>query len=509
MPQYVDAIYAPDIDSNWIVSPGTLTHVNAFAPLQSGSLGSIGTANYFSSSTLTGTDHLVAKTFRQVDGSVRLLTFRVSDIDEYNSSASRTNRGTGYSASTVMWSAAAWGNQIIACNYLDATQSSTGAGFSGLGGSSPKARMVAANLDFVMLADVDDGGSNVYSDMVWWCALRNPASWAPSPATQAGNIRRLEAPGPIRALVAYGKSFVVFKDNAIMVGTYIGPPYVFGWQMVSSRIGCVGQNAVCELDGKLYFLHTSGFYQFDGQRIQPAGLPIFQSFLTQAQYISGGVTGEDAPGVSGYGLSKTQCVADDIEGVVWFQTGTRDVVGPVNTSYLFGINVRSGRFGRHALGSTIGNAYPSPMVQTTTADMQAFKADTTGRVWQVLNDSSAGTTVRSIKYPYTTTDSVQATFTTGVWGDQQDGALNDRIYLRHRKGSSSLSAGEVTGTLYGFQDEAQNTANGSIASTLNTEFVAMDHTLSARYKNSVVTYAAGKKIILAGIALGEKRSGKR
>lgn len=517
MPDYVDVNYAPDIDSNWRNAPGTLTHVNAFAPLQSGALGSVGTANYFSSSTLTGSNHLMAQTFRQISGSVRFLTFRVADIDEYDSAATRTNRGTGYNASTTMWSATAWGNQIIATNYLDAPQSSTSGAFSALSGSPPKARMVASNIDFVGFADVDDGGSNVYSDMVWFSGLRNPSTWTPSAATQANNIRLLQAPGPIRAWVAYGKNFVAFKDNAIIVGEYIGPPYVFAWQMVSSRIGCVGQNAVCELDGKLYFLHTSGFYEFDGRTIRPVGLPVAQSFLSEAAFVSGGVIGEDAPSISGKGLAKTQCAADDIEGVVWFQTSLTSVTPACEVVILYGLDVRSGKWGRHAPGYSAGsasavinntNTYLSPLVRTTTADMQAFKADSTGRIWQVWNDTG-GTTLRSIKYPYTTTDSTAATITSGVWGDQQDSGKNARIYLRHRKGSSALSSGEVTGTVSGFQDEAGNTTNGTATSTFNTEFVAMDHALDARYKTAAITYAAGKKTILAGLALGEGRTGRR
>jgi hypothetical protein len=294
MPQITPVYFAPDIDTAWSSHPGALSAINALAPLQSGIYGSVGTAAYLSA--LTGTDHLTAYLFRQVAGTVRLLTFRKQNIDEYDSSASRTNRGTSYSASTTDWSAAAWGNQIIACNYLNNTQSSTGGAFADLGGSSPKARYVAANLNFVMLADVDDSGSNVYSDMVWWCALQNPASWTPSIATEAGNVRLLDAPGPIRQLIAYRDTFVAFKDNAIFVGEYVGPSFVFSWRLVSNRVGCIAPKSVVELDGKLYFLHSSGFWEFDGQTLRNVGLPVFQSFLTANNYMAGGIGGATAPG---------------------------------------------------------------------------------------------------------------------------------------------------------------------------------------------------------------------
>src|SRR3990172_642707 len=107
MAQIVPCYFAPDIDNAWAVAPGALASVNLLAPLQNGAYGSIGTANYFGASTLTGSDILSGKMFRQINGGVRLLMFRPGNIDEYDSSAVLTNQGTGYNASTVAWRAAA------------------------------------------------------------------------------------------------------------------------------------------------------------------------------------------------------------------------------------------------------------------------------------------------------------------------------------------------------------------------------------------------------------------
>lgn len=514
MPHYVDVRYAPDVDISWSVNPGTLTSLNAFTPLQSGHYGTTAAGVVFAS--MTGANHVYAKTFRQIDGSVRFLAFRTQDIDEYDTNGTRTNRGTSYSASTPMWSATAWGNQIIATNYYDAPQSSTGAGFSALSGSPPKARMVASNVDFVMFADVDDGGSNVYSDMVWWCGIRNPVTWTPAQATQAGNIRLLQAPGPIRALVTYGKTFVVFKDNAIIVGQYLGPQYTFGWQMFSSSIGCVGQNAVIELDGKLYFLHTSGFYEFDGQNIRNIGVEVFQRFMAEAATINANdyqsANGDSSQ--AAYGLSKTQCAVDDIEGVVWFSSGTyRSATDQAEYLYHYGYNVRSGKWGRYAAAFgniTTGTGLQSPLVRGPWSEVNRIFALQQGGFVGIVNDSSVATQARRFLYPAVTLSAASATVTTGVFGDQGQAGLNRRTYLRHRKGSDSLtSTSDVTGTVSGFKDEALNVTNGTAASTLNTEFIALDHTLDARFKTQSIAYATGKKIILAGLGFDEKATGKR
>jgi hypothetical protein len=493
----VPVFFAPDMDNAWSANPGALTMMTGFAPMQNGAYGSIGTANLFGSSTLTDDDHITAYTFRQLDGTVRFLTCRVQNIDEYDSSASRTNRGTGYNAATTGWSMAAWGNQIIACNFLDATQSSTGAGFSALSGA-PKARRVAANQNFVIFADVDDGGSNIYPDMVWWSGIQNPAQWTPSIATQCGNYRLLDAPGPIREIVAYRDTFVAFKDNAVFVGEYIGPPYVWSWRLVSNRVGCIAPNGVAELDGRLYFVHTSGFYEFDGNALRNIGVPVTQSFLRESSLISGvSVGGVSPPGGSftADGVTTTQTAVDDIEGIVWFKGGYVRVLDSDAITFLYGYNARSQKWGRHNVetGSVTGKT--ACMVRGSTVDAQAFKADGTGRFLMVWN-TTAGTTVRSIRYPAATTDTVPTSVTTGLFGGKPSGTLTKTSW-RLLAGSEADSG--MTLIVTGYKDEAKLTSMGSATAAVNTEFAEGDYIMNARYRQQGYTWSVGKVTILGGL----------
>lgn len=498
MPQYVPVYFAPDYDTAWSVNPGALASMNAFAPLQLGAYGSVGTANYFGASTLTGVDILAAYMFRQVSGAVRFIVGRVSNLDEYDASATRTNQGTGYNASTTDWNMAAWGNQIIAVNYLDAPQSSTSTTFSALSGSPPKARFIAANQSFVMLADTDDG-SNQYSDQVWWSAINNPSSWTPAIATQAGNQRLLDVPGPIRALVAYNDTFIAFKDNAMFLGTYQGPPYVWGWHAISRRIGCVGAKAVKELDGKIYFLHTSGFYEFDGQSIRNVGLPVFQSFLSESGY-TGGVLGRPGAGSDiGAQLPYVQACADDIEGVVWFRMGSTAPVTSLQRALCYGYSPRSQKWGRdfRLTGSASGD-YVAAIVNTSTADAQAFKADSTGRFWMVWNTTSGGSTLRSYRYPIATTDGASAAFDTALFGSNDGSQTLSRLHHRTLAGTDDDSA--ITVTVTGYTSENKNKTNGSATGTVNTELDVADVHINSRYRDVAYTWSAGKKAILAGLA---------
>ncbi len=468
--------------------------MDGFAPLQMGAYGSTYSTNYFSGS-LTGNDHRAAYMFRQTNGTVRFLTGRVSNIDEYDASGTRTNRGTSYSGSTADWSMAAWGDQIIACNFLDATQSSTGAGFTALSGA-PKARLVASNVNFVMLADTDDGVT-AYPDEVYWSALRNPTSWTPSAATQCGRIRLLDAPGPLRAIRAFQQGFIAFKDNSTFVGEFVGPPFVFQWRLISNHIGCVGAKAVAEVDGKIYFLHSSGFYEFDGQSFRNVGLPVFQSFLSEAGYIIPGSSDSYLPAsvLVNDGLTKSQAVTDDIEGIVWFKTSyTTNVATYVLV--LYGYNVRTGRWSRssRSLNFVAGDLSP-PVVNATSADIQTFKAETIGRLMMIWNSALQLTIIR---YPAPSAAMSQPTFTTGLFGSDDSSHRLSGVRWRTLNGTTNDAL--ITVTVRGYTTENKNKTNGTYTPTYNTEFDNADLNASARYHTCQTTWSANDAVLLAGFS---------
>jgi hypothetical protein len=516
----VPVFYAPDLDASWDVNPGVLTSMNMLAPLQNGAYGSVGKfANILTGTNLTGTDALHAQTFRQASGAVRFLVFRAENIDEYTSAGTRTNRGTGYSASTAAWNAAAWGDQIIACNGIDATQSSTGAGFSALGGGAPIASRIAANLNFVMLADVNDGAGFSHSDAVWWSALQDPTSWTPSLATQAGRIRLLDVPGPIRALVAYRDMFIAFKENAIFVGRYNGP-FIFEWTMVSAKIGCVGSKAVTELDGKLYFAHWSGFYEFDGQALRNIGLPVFKNWMKEGNYVNG-IWYDDVPPYTptDYTIQAanfTKLEVDDVEGVVWFCGSLTKTSDSVNYIKMYGYNARTGRWGRFFFspGPTLSGGSPMLPIRTNYADMQAFSADKDARLWMIMQwttGATAGGTAFSVAYPYGAYNGsfAQPSFTTGTYSTV---AKTTRLKPRHLYGSSAVSTSNISGTVSSWSDEARTSAVQTSASFVaNAEFSALDGTCDGKYQKATVTYAAplgGTAVVLAGIEIDSLSKGR-
>lgn len=516
MVDYVNPYFAPDLDCSWAVNPGILQSVTRFAPMQNGSLGTMGGATLFS---LTGTDYLGARIFRNVDGTTRFLGFRKQNIDEYTNAGVRTNRGTAYNAATAGWDAAEWGNQIIACNKLDATQSSTGAGFAALGGGSPKARYVASNLNFVMFYDVDDGGANVFADMIWWGGIRNPNTYVPSQSTQAGNLRLLSAPGPGRGIVKFRDAFIAFKDNAIIKVKWLGPPKMWAEELLSSRVGCIAPKTICELDGKLYFLHSSGFWEFDGQSLRNVGMPVNHSFLAENSYIAGLGSGLVVDGgLNDFDLTASTAEADDVEGIVWFGSAQKETFALSQQLLLYGYNVRTGRWGRSLHILAAGSGDRSVLVTATTADRIAFTGttDTSGRFLSVCN-TPVSAKLRSHRYPSLITldmeglSSEPALLTTGLFGDQAQSSQLSDLYLRHLQGGSTLAFGDLGGTVTGYKNFDQTVNLGTATLNHNTEFTSMQGKLDARYKAVSLIYGntGTGRTQLIGMGMDNPATGKR
>ena len=490
--QIVPVTYAPDLDNAWSVAPGALVSVTNFVPLQNGTYGSCGWTDL--GWTITGSDQVSAYLIRKVDGTVRCFVNRATNIDEYDYAGTRTNRATGLT-STADWSMCAQGNAVIACSIDNATQVSTGAGFAALGGGSPKAAHCASNRGFVMLANTDTSG-----DQVWWSALYNYASFTPSIATEAGNTRLLEAPGPITALIAYRDGFVAFKDNALFVAEYVGPNYIWDWRIMSNRIGCVGDKAVVECDGKLYFMHRSGFYEFDGANLRNIGLPLFNAFLSWFGHIT--IPGYGTFNQTSIALSKVQTAADEIEGTVTFKHSyVYTLTGKYFDAY-YTYNVRSQKWG-YVSGNGSGDTNQI-LVRASAADFDDFKGSHLSARFLMIQTVSAATTLQYAKYPAVTTNA-GAAFTTGVIGSPDSSGTLYRFHWRTLAGTDNDTGVTITANTY--SSENRNLSLGTITGSVNTEMDYGDILTSSRFRRINLTWQNGKAVVLGGVGLELKKAG--
>jgi hypothetical protein len=154
------------------------------------------------------------------------------------------------------WSFTVYGTDLLATDGVDPVQVSiNGGAFGALAGSPPIFSIVEAT-DFSLFGIVPI--SNEY-----WFTL-NDTVWTPSIATATGFATLSSTAGIIVAAKELLGGISMFKRNALHYGTYQGPPFYWGFQTISNKVGTLGPNSVVTVDTMQYFVGPDDFYQFDG-----------------------------------------------------------------------------------------------------------------------------------------------------------------------------------------------------------------------------------------------------
>lgn len=91
----------------------------------------------------------------------------------------------------------------------------------------------------------------------------NAAEWRALPTTTAGELRIGTGSG-IVAAVQTKQQIVVFTDVSIHAMQYIGAPFTFGVQEVSSAISVASQNAAVPVGDTVFWMGIGQFYRYDG-----------------------------------------------------------------------------------------------------------------------------------------------------------------------------------------------------------------------------------------------------
>jgi len=99
-----------------------------------------------------------------------------------------------------------------------------------------------------------------------WSDQEDPFVWTPAVTNQAGSIR-LSHGSEIITAIQTRQEIVVLTDQAVYSLQYLGPPYVWGTQLLGDNISIISSNAVALGSGVLYWMGVDKFYMYDG-RIQ-------------------------------------------------------------------------------------------------------------------------------------------------------------------------------------------------------------------------------------------------
>ena len=125
--------------------------------------------------------------------------------------------------------------------------------------------MVSDTSRFTFAFGTNDYLSTTFDPMlIRWSDQESVTSWAPAITNQAGSIR-LSHGSLIQTVLQSRQEILVFTDAALYSLQYLGPPYIWGSQLLSDNISIVGLNAAAYSNGTAYWMGQDKFYKYDGR----------------------------------------------------------------------------------------------------------------------------------------------------------------------------------------------------------------------------------------------------
>jgi len=112
--------------------------------------------------------------------------------------------------------------------------------------------------------DPDNANTTFDPMLVRWSDQENPYQWVPAATNQAGEFR-LSNGSFILAARNTRQEILVWTDSAIYSMQYLGPPFVWGFNIIQDNVTLLGPNTVITANNITYWMGSDKFYFYDGR----------------------------------------------------------------------------------------------------------------------------------------------------------------------------------------------------------------------------------------------------
>ena len=100
--------------------------------------------------------------------------------------------------------------------------------------------------------------------LIRWRDQENVSNWTPTATGQAGDLR-LSVGSEIVTQIQSRQEILVWTDSAMYGLQYLGPPIVWGSQILGDNISIIGPNAKALASGVVFWMGVDKFYKYDGR----------------------------------------------------------------------------------------------------------------------------------------------------------------------------------------------------------------------------------------------------
>ena len=125
--------------------------------------------------------------------------------------------------------------------------------------------MVSDASRFVIAMGANDYGETTQDPMlIRWSDQESYQTWSPAITNQAGSYRLSSGSSIVTAIQTRQEIFVL-TDAAAYSMQYLGPPYVWGFNILSNNISIIGPNAIGAANNIVYWMGADKFYVYTGR----------------------------------------------------------------------------------------------------------------------------------------------------------------------------------------------------------------------------------------------------
>ena len=236
----------------------------------------------FNATAVTGTA-LNGYVVQDIDGLYYNFLGTTTKLYRYSSSALTDVTRTASNYDGSYWNFTEYGTWLIATNFVDVVQVLKGfttANFVALGGTPPIAKYCLLNNGHLILAGLNESGTNK-PKKVKWSARDSLEDWTASLLTGAGEKEFAEMLGGITGIGSIGDNFIIATENGITIGYYVGGVYTFSFKINAYKnIGCFYPQSFISVRDFILFWGKDDIYLFDGTTMKPIGEKVRNTILS-------------------------------------------------------------------------------------------------------------------------------------------------------------------------------------------------------------------------------------
>jgi|TARA_Y100000034_G_scaffold121495_1_gene165770 hypothetical protein len=181
-----------------------------------------------------------------------------------------TARTTGVPIELPVWSFDLWGEDLVATirgggTYVWDASAGTGtraATASGVPSTAKLTRVSTADRHLVAYGAHD--GSSDDPVLIRWSDDDDRTDFTATATNSAGTHRLTRGTSIITAIDSRNQT-VVFTNTSVHAQSFVGPPFIYNFRLLADDTTLIGQNAVSEVDGTVFWMGSDDFYMYAGE----------------------------------------------------------------------------------------------------------------------------------------------------------------------------------------------------------------------------------------------------